>query len=237
MQAVSNYQYGTVVANSDAEVRADFIRKTYMHLTGAVVAFTLLSSVLLSSGVSTSLLMAIGNNRMGWFLVMLAFMGVSYVANSWANSATSLGLQYAGLVLYVVAEAVIMSPLILIAYIKAPDTIPAAAGITLAMFAGITLLVFVTGKNFSFMGSILGLAGLVAMGLIVCSMIFGFNLGVYFTIAMIAMACGYILYGTSNVIHTYRVGQHVAASLALFASVALLFWYVLQLLLSMSKKD
>jgi FtsH-binding integral membrane protein len=32
--------------------------------------------------------------------------------------------------------------------------------------------------------------------------------------------------------HEYRVGQHVAASLALFASVALLFWYILQLLMS-----
>ena len=40
---------------------------------------------------------------------------------------------------------------------------------------------------------------------------------------MIVLACGYILYHTSNILHQYRIGQHVAASLALFASVALLF--------------
>jgi FtsH-binding integral membrane protein len=39
------------------------------------------------------------------------------------------------------------------------------------------------------------------------------------------------------VLHHYRVGQHVAASLALFASVALLFWYILQLLMSLTSRD
>ena len=58
------------------------------------------------------------------------------------------------------------------------------------------------------------------------------ELGPIFTYAMIALACGYILYHTSNVLHHYRIGQHVAAALALFASVALLFWYILQLFMS-----
>jgi len=49
---------------------------------------------------------------------------------------------------------------------------------------------------------------------------------------MIAFFCAYILYDTSNVLHHYRIGQHVAASLALFASVVMLFWYILQLFLS-----
>jgi FtsH-binding integral membrane protein len=51
---------------------------------------------------------------------------------------------------------------------------------------------------------------------------------------MIAYAAGAILYNTSNVLHHYRPDQHVAASLALFASVALLFWYVLQLVIALS---
>ena len=56
-------------------------------------------------------------------------------------------------------------------------------------------------------------------------------------IAMIVLACGYILYDTSNILLHYRVGQHVAASLALFASVALLFWYVLQLVMSLRSRN
>ena len=74
--------------------------------------------------------------------------------------------------------------------------------------------------------------GFAALGLIVVAILFGFALGPIFTYAMIALACGYILYDTSNVMLHYRIGQHVAAALALFAAVALLFWYILQLFLS-----
>jgi FtsH-binding integral membrane protein len=38
------------------------------------------------------------------------------------------------------------------------------------------------------------------------------------------------------VLHHYRVEQHVAASLALFASVGLLFWYILQIVISLSDR-
>src|SRR5205807_9319950 len=47
----------------------------------------------------------------------------------------------------------------------------------------------------------------------------------------VALASGYVIYQTSNVIHQYRTDQHVAAALGLFAAVALLFWYILQILL------
>jgi FtsH-binding integral membrane protein len=113
-----------------------------------------------------------------------------------------------------------------------PEIIPTAAVATLGLFGALTLVVFVTRKDFSFMRSILMFGGVAAMGLIVCAILFNFSLGPIFTVAMIALACGYILYDTSNVLHHYRIGQHVAASLALFAAVALLFWYILRLFMS-----
>ena len=58
-------------------------------------------------------------------------------------------------------------------------------------------------------------------------MLFGFSLGLWFSLAMIVLAAGSILYNTSNVLHRFRLDQHVAASLSLFASVALLLYYVL----------
>ena len=78
----------------------------------------------------------------------------------------------------------------------------------------------------------MGLAAFAALGFIVCSVLFGFNLGNLFAGVMVAFAAAYILYYTSNVLHQYRLDQHVAASLALFASVALLFWYILQLFMN-----
>jgi FtsH-binding integral membrane protein len=71
----------------------------------------------------------------------------------------------------------------------------------------------------------------------VASIFFGFSLGLLFSVLMVAFAAGFILYDTSNVLHHYRIGQHVAASLALFASVALLFWYVLRIVMAVTDRD
>jgi hypothetical protein len=154
------------------------------------------------------------------------------VADGWARSAISLSKQYMGLGLYVFAQAFIFVPMLFIARRMDPGIIPTAAVATLGLFGALTLVVFVTRKDFSFMRSILMFGGVAAMGLIVCAILFNFSLGPIFTVAMIALACGYILYDTSNVLHHYRIGQHVAASLALFAAVALLFWYILRLFMS-----
>ena len=62
-------------------------------------------------------------------------------------------------------------------------------------------------------------------------MIFGFSLGLIFSAVMILFAGGSVLYSTSNILHQYRTDQHVAASLYLFASVALLFYYIVQFLM------
>jgi FtsH-binding integral membrane protein len=177
------------------------------------------------------------SNRASWFIVLALFMGATWVANSMAQSSTSAGTQYAGLALYIVAEAVIFLPLLYIANNFADGTvIPTAGLITLLLFGGLTAIVFMTGSDFSFLRTGLTIAGLAALGLILCAGLFGFNLGTLFTVAMIALMCGYILYDTSNVLHHYRIGQHVAASLALFATVATLFWYVLQLVMSLNRR-
>ena len=63
------------------------------------------------------------------------------------------------------------------------------------------------------------------------SIAFGFNLGLAFSIGMVLLAAGYILYQTSQVLEYYDPQQYVAASLALFSSVALMFWYVIRIFL------
>ncbi len=219
-------------AQASADQRSEFITKTYLHLAGAIGLFVILEAILLSlPGVEDLVKLMIGT-RYGWLVVLGLFMLVSHVAENWAQSAVDSKTQYMGLGLYVVAEAIIFCPLLYLAEAIAPGAIPAAAATTLMLFGGLTAIVFLTRKDFSFLRTILLFGGLAAMGLIVVAILFGFALGPIFTYAMIALACGYILYHTSNVMLHYRIGQHVAASLALFASVALLFWYILQLFLS-----
>lgn len=219
-------------AQAATDARTDFITKTYTHLVGAVGLFVLLETVILSIPGIENLMVSMFSSRFSWLVVLAAFMGISYVANSWALNSTSLGMQYLGLGVYVVAEAVVFAPLLWIAKTFGPEgVIFQAALTTLGLFGALTLAVFVTRKDFSFLRTLLVFGSIAALGLIVVAILFGFELGPIFVYAMIAMACGWILYDTSNVLHHYRIGQHVAAALALFASLALLFWYILRLYL------
>jgi FtsH-binding integral membrane protein len=231
------YEYGVPAAYAAPDARAAFIRRTYGHLAGAVLAFAALEAVLLQiPGVGAmSVKMFSG---FFWLIVLAAFMGVSWLANTWAQSNTSRGLQYLGLALYVGAQAVIFLPLLYIADNYFPGTITSAAFLTLAMFGGLTVAVFVTRRDFSYLGPILSVASLLALGFIVAAMFIGMNglVGLIFCFFMVAVACGYIIYYTSNVLHHYRTDQYVAASLALFASVALLFWYILTILMSVNRR-
>jgi hypothetical protein len=239
--AYNPYQsWGLVAADAERDERASFIRLTYLHLAGAVLAFMGLEAILLNIPGIENFVALVAGSRFGWFVVLGAFMGVSYLASSWANSATSSATQYLGLGLYVVAQAVIFVPLLWVAQQfsvdRGVDVIGIAAVSTLVVFTGLTAVVFLTGADFSFLRTALFLGGLVAMGIIVCSMLFGFNLGILFVGAMLLWTAGYILYDTSNVLHHYRIGQHVAASLALFASVALMFWYMIQLVMALNSR-
>ena len=220
-------------ADAPADERAEFIRKTYLHLGGAVLACAALAYGLVNSALAPKMLTWLGEGQFNWLMVLGAFMLVSTVAQRWAASGVSVPMQYLGLGLYVVAEAFILTPLLFIAaFYTDANVLPTAGVLTGTIFGGLTVTVFVTKRDFSFMQRALTLAGFAAMGLIVASILFGFTLGTLFSAAMIVLMAGYILYYTSNVLHHYPVGAHVAASLALFAALATLFWYVLQFLMN-----
>jgi FtsH-binding integral membrane protein len=222
--------FGNSAADAAPQDRASFIRKTYLHLAAAILAFIGLETFLFSSGIAQTIASAMLG--FSWFIVLALFMGVSFLANWWANSSTSRALQYAGLALYVVAEAVIFIPLLYYAAYYSGGgmmTIMKAGIVSLGLLAGLTAVVFITRKDFSFLGPILAIGGFVALGFIAASLLFGFSLGGVFAFVMVGFAATAILFSTSNVLHQYAPTQYVAASLSLFASVALLFWYVLSI--------
>jgi len=144
-------------------------------------------------------------------------------------------MQYAGLGLYVVAEAFIFLPLLMMATLYDPAAIGKAGVVTGFMVLGLTAIAFTTRKDFTFLGGILKIGFIVALGLVVASVFLpglASGMGLWFSVAMIALASGSILYNTSAIMYHYAPGQHVAASLSLFASVALLFYYILRLFMS-----
>jgi FtsH-binding integral membrane protein len=233
---VDGYHYETAAAAPPSE-RMKFIRRTYLHVAGAGVAFVAASAALIASGLAETIIRDIFlANRFAWLLMMVLFMVGTTAAQYMARSRSSVGVQYAGLALYVSLYTILFVPILTIAslpkYGGTPD-LPIQAGIvTLAVFGGLTAAVFVTGKDFSFLGPVLAVCSFVALGVILAAVLFGFSLGLVFIALMVALFAGYIIYDTSNIIHRYGTNEHVAASMALFGSVAMLFYYILMLFMS-----
>ncbi len=224
--------FGNPAAEAAPADRAAFIRRTYTLLAAAILAFIAVEGFLFVSGLATLIATVIfSGGAVGWLLVLGLFMGISFLANRWAVSETSVVTQYLGLGLFIIAEAVIFVPLILVAmyYSGDPSVLVKAGVVSIGLFLGITMTVFITRSDFSWLGPILAIGGFAALGFIVASAIFGFTLGNVFAFIMVAFAGTAILYETSNVLHRFNTRQHVAASLTLFASVALLFWYILSI--------
>lgn len=169
-----------------------------------------------------------------WMVMLGGFMLATNYAEKMAHKNHNINQQYLGLLLYVVAEAFIFIPLIGIAMMIAQDgganILYQAAILTLSLFTGLSAIVLITKKDFSFLRSILTIGFFIALGLIVAGWLFGFNLGLWFSVGMVVLASGSILYQTSNMVHKYSEDQYVGASLGLFASLMLLFWYILSIL-------
>lgn len=228
---------GDIAAEALPETRADFIRKTYGHLAGAVLVFCILEAILFMTPAAEMISRTLFASQWAWIAALVGFMIVQWVAHSWAHSATSLSTQYAGLGVYVVVEALFLCPILYVASTFVPGAITVAAVATAAIFGALTLVAVVSGADFSFLRGALtiGVVGLILLS--VGSLIFGWNLGLAIPVIGVVLAGGFILYDTSNVLHHYRIGQHVAASLALFASLAILFYYVLRLAMIFMSED
>jgi uncharacterized protein len=214
-----------------ATQRGVFLMRVYGHLIGAIALFTLIEVYFFKSGLADTISRALlGVN---WLLVMGGFMVAGWLARGMAAKAGGLGTQYFGLGLYVLAQAIIFAPLLYIAnHYAGGGVIQSAAVITLLGFVGLTAIVFQTRKDFSFLGSMLRFGGVMALVAIVGAVLFGFELGTWFSVGMIALAGAAILHDTSNILRYWPNDRYVGASLELFASVALMFWYVLRLLMS-----
>ena len=227
-----NVGSGNVVASLPGEARAGFIRRTYAHVAGALALLAVVEAVLLKAGAGEVLLGFLGAGTMNYLIYLGLFIGASVVADNWAHSEKSREMQYVGLGVYIFVQAVILAPAMHLASVYAPNAIVDAGVATAALVTGLSYVCFTTRKDFSFLGPIIAIASIVAIGLCIAGAIFGFDLGIVFAGAIVLLAGASVLYSTSNILHHYQEHQHVGAALGLFASVALMFRFMLQIFMS-----
>ncbi len=227
-------QQRVLVAHTSDEERVAFYKKTYSHVAAGVLVFILFEYLLLQSETIVDFMLSM---TQGWrWLIMLGgFMFITNYAEKMTLKTPDKNTQYLAFGLYILAEAFIFVPLIHIAayYMDSgPEILNQAAITTLALFTGLSSIVFVTKKDFSFLKASLTVGFFIAMGLIVAGSLFGFNMGLWFSVGMCVLAAGAILYQTSNLVNKYSSDEYIPAALGLFASLMLLFWYVLSIFMS-----
>ena len=230
MQSAQTVPTYTPVSALSVESRSTFIWRTYGHVAAAILLFAGIESYLFDSGLAQPL--AEWMFGFNWLLILGAFMVVGWLATHVAHTVQSKPLQYLALAGFVAAEAVIFVPLLALAMAAQPGIIESAAGVTLLGTGGLTAVALITRKDFSFLRGILVWGGILALIAIVASVLFGFQMGTWFSVAMVGFAGAAVLYDTSNILHHYPEDRYVGAALALFASIALMFWYVLRLFMS-----
>lgn len=220
------------VADLDADTRGAFLIRVYQHLVAAVAAFIVFETLLFATGAAEGIYELVADSGGVWLLVLGAFMVVNWMATAAAHDLENPARQYGGLFGLAAAEALIFAPFLY--YVFNVDgggtvTVASAAVVTVLGFAGLTVVGLITRRDLSFLRPLVMWAGVMALVVIVAAVLFGLELGVWFSLAMIAMAGAAILYQTQAILRSYPETAHVGAAVQLFASVMLLFWYVLRL--------
>ncbi|HVJ82494.1 MAG TPA: Bax inhibitor-1 family protein [Planctomycetia bacterium] len=231
--------YSLSAAESPVSVRAEFITKTYIHLLGAVLGCVALTGLFMTvepirNGILSVML---AGGRLGIFAVMIGFMIVMWLCQKWAHESPRPGVQYAALSIAVVGYSFLFAPLLYFAERFAPGVSVTAGILTACIFAGLTAVVFMTRMDFSWLRPIFGIAFFAVLGMIIASFFVPITFGSWFFALMVLLACAYILYDTSNVLHHYPPHMYVGAALELFMSVAMLFWDLVRLLMALQSND
>lgn len=231
---LENYQGGTHLTMASDADRTAFYKKTYGHVAGGVLAFVLFEYLLLQSDALVEFMLSMTQGYK-WLLLLGGFMLITTYAESTAMKTADKNKQYLAYGIYILAQAVIFVPMIYIAasYMDSgAEILQQAALVTLALFTGLTAVVMLTNKDFSFLKAGLTIGFFIALGLIIAGTIFGFDLGLWFSGAMCVLAAGSILYQTSQIVNKYSTDDYIPAALGLFASLMLLFWYILRIFMS-----
>lgn len=214
--------------------RVEFIRKTYAHVAYAVLAFVGFEYLLLHSEIGLRIGMGIVDNML---LLLLVFFGGTWMANKWAAEPGNKQKQYLGLFIYSLIYAILFLPLFLVLFTKFPDfeatsILMQSSIMSAGLFTGLSAVALFSKKDFSFLRSVVTIGASIAFAAIIAGWLFGFHLGLWFSVGMVVLASASILYQTTQIIHEYHTSQYVLAALGLFASLMTLFFYILRIFMS-----
>ena len=212
----------TSAASVTTTERLVFIKKVYSLL--AMSMGTAAIGAYLGSG---PLLPLVAPNMMLFFILQIALIFFASFA------ARKPGLNMVALFSFTTVSGLTLGPLL---YQVGPSIAAEAFALTAITFAGLSMYVVYSKKDFSFMSGFLmtGLIVLVVGGLLNMFFIQSGMMHFVMSGASVLLFSGFILYDTSNIMRYYGTDEYVSATLALYLDVLNLFIALLSILGIMS---
>lgn len=224
---------------ASVDQRLDFIRKVYLTMFSGLVVFaaTMAGMVIGAAAqipvLSEAAALAIQIPPIVSFIVLIAS---SFLVHSLAMVRV---VNLVAMYFFAALWGFITFPLVLFAIaVAGVEVVFQALGLTTLVFGGLTGYVFITRKDFSFMGGFLFVGLMMLIGAALIAMIagmMGYQLSFVSTglaIVSTLLFMGYVLYDTSNVLNHYSTDMVVPAALALMVDFIILFRNILYLLLA-----
>lgn len=174
---------------------------------------------------------------LGWILALVAINIIPSIALWAAARSTALGLV--ALVADGFLSGLAISPLLFLARIFAPQAIPAAAGVTAAVFIAVTGYMMVTRDRFSAPAGLLtGIVASVFVAILLNTVFLHSGLLAILISAAVGVFGVFILvYATSDVLNNPDFDNPVQGALMLFAALFNIFVSVLRILMSFTSRD
>jgi len=210
-------------AHATVAERMTFIRKVYA-LFFAATLFAI-GGVALGMSLPPVLEFAFEHPWIMLFVMLGGVMGAQAVRHvPVVNLAALFG--------FTTLTGVVISPLMYVVAQTNPASIWQAGLLTVGIFGGLTLYVFVSRKDFSFMRGMLftGLIVLIIAGFANVLFVGSTALGFATAAAALLLFAGYVLYDTSNIIRHYPTNEYVAAALSLYLDAFNIFLALLRIL-------
>ena len=208
----------TPAASVTTTDRLVFIKKVYSLL--AMSMGTAAIGAYLGSG---PLLLLVAPNMMLFFILQIALIFFASFA------ARRPGLNMVALFSFTTVSGLTLGPLL---YQVGPSIAAEAFALTAITFAGLSLYVVYSKKDFSFMSGFLmtGLIVVIVGGLLNMFFIQSGMMHFMMSGASVLLFSGFILYDTSNILRYYGTDEYVSATLALYLDILNLFIALLSIL-------
>lgn len=211
------------VADSSPEVRANFIRSTYLLFMSGILCSIVVGTLTLSSYALTRVAFGIVTNL---WLSLILILGGSFAAQAVARKP---GINMVGLYGFTALIGFLFAPIL---RLYQPALVGQAAFLAVVVFGALSAYALISKQNFSFLGGFvfIGLSTVIVAGIANAAFFHSSGLGYWLAWGCLIFSSGWVLYDTSRMVHDYKPNENVAAALGLFISFFNIFMSILRIL-------